>query len=81
MPSDALRQRLLTAGLLVPLIIGGILLLPTPLFALLMAGIVLLAAWEWAPLAGLVGVRARSAVVAAGAAGLLCYGCIRHRPP
>jgi len=71
MPGDALRQRLLTAGLLVPLIIGGILLLPTPLFALLMAGIVLLAAWEWARLAGLVGVRARSAFVVVGAAGLL----------
>jgi phosphatidate cytidylyltransferase len=42
-----LKQRLLTAALLVPLIIWGILSLPSEYFALLLALFVVQGAWEW----------------------------------
>lgn len=45
-----LKQRLLTAALLIPLVIAGVLALPPVYFALLLALIVALAAWEWAGL-------------------------------
>lgn len=71
MLGDGLRLRLLTSALLVPLIVGGILLLPTSLFALLMAIVVLLATWEWTKLAGLTGLGSRGAMVVVAGAGLL----------
>jgi phosphatidate cytidylyltransferase len=61
--SEALRERLLTTAWLLPVIIGAVLLLPTPLFALAMAVIVLLAAWEWGPLVGMTGGRVRLAMM------------------
>jgi len=48
-----LRQRVLTALLLAPLVILLILLLPTGIFACLSAAAFLAAAWEWTRLAGM----------------------------
>ena len=49
---SALTQRVLTAALLLPLVLWGIVALPTAYFALLFAFVCLLGAWEWAALAG-----------------------------
>ncbi|MDX1592745.1 MAG: phosphatidate cytidylyltransferase [Gammaproteobacteria bacterium] len=45
-----LRQRILTALVLVPLVVGGVLGLGTQPLALLLAAVILLAGWEWASL-------------------------------
>ena len=42
-----LKQRLLTAAILVPFVIFGILAFSTPYFALMFAVFVLVAGWEW----------------------------------
>jgi phosphatidate cytidylyltransferase len=47
-----LRQRIITALLLAPLIIWGIFALSQPAFNLALGGVIGLAAWEWAQLAG-----------------------------
>jgi phosphatidate cytidylyltransferase len=66
---SALSARLSTSALLVPLIVSAILFLPTPLFALLAAVLILIASWEWARLGGADVASTRAAVViAAGAA-------------
>ncbi|HHH37950.1 MAG TPA: phosphatidate cytidylyltransferase [Sedimenticola sp.] len=54
-----LLQRLITALVLIPLVVGGVLYLPTPGFALVLALIVLYGGWEWGALAGLSGLLAR----------------------
>lgn len=58
-----LRQRVLTALLLAPLAILLILLLPTSVFACLLAAAFLAAGWEWTRLAGMKSLPARSAMV------------------
>ncbi|WP_242513395.1 phosphatidate cytidylyltransferase [Halochromatium salexigens] len=50
--TQGLRARVLTALLLAPLVMGAVLLLPSPWFAGLMALFVAMAAWEWSALAG-----------------------------
>lgn len=47
-----LKQRVLTALVLLPLVILAVFFLKQPYFALLISGVVLLMAWEWARLAG-----------------------------
>lgn len=47
-----LRQRLATAGLLMPLAVLSVLSLPTPWFAALLGLIVCLGAWEWTAFVG-----------------------------
>jgi len=42
-----LKQRLLTAAVLIPLLVAAIFNLPTIYFALLLAAVVAVAAWEW----------------------------------
>ncbi len=42
-----LKQRLLTAAILVPLVVWGILRLPTPYLALILAAFIAQGAWEW----------------------------------
>jgi phosphatidate cytidylyltransferase len=66
-----MKQRVVTALLVTPLAIAVILLLPSAGFALLVAGLCLLALWEWTRLAGLRSRPLRGALVALGA-GLLC---------
>ncbi|HSO84039.1 phosphatidate cytidylyltransferase [Thiocapsa sp.] len=51
--SNALKRRTITALSLVPLVIAAVLWLPTPAFALVVAGVLMLAALEWCTLAGL----------------------------
>jgi phosphatidate cytidylyltransferase len=53
MAPSALRLRIATALVLAPLAIGGVLFLPTPYLALMLAFVVLIAAREWAVLVGL----------------------------
>ncbi len=48
-----LRQRLLTALVLIPLVVGGVLWLPSTLLAALLSLVIVLAGWEWARLCGL----------------------------
>ncbi len=48
-----LAQRLLTAALLIPLVVGGVFFLPTFWVALFFAAVVMLGALEWARLSGL----------------------------
>lgn len=48
-----LKNRVLTAAILAPLFIVAVLYLPGLWFALLFAGVMLLAAWEWSDLSGL----------------------------
>ncbi|MFT6154644.1 MAG: phosphatidate cytidylyltransferase [Bermanella sp.] len=47
------KQRLITALILAPIMIGGIFFLPFPQFMVFIAAIVALGAWEWANLSGL----------------------------
>jgi len=48
-----LKQRLITAAILIPLVIAGILYLPTSIFQWILGGVTLLAAWEWFTIVGL----------------------------
>lgn len=68
--ASALQQRTLTAVLLAPLVVAAVLLLPTPWVALVLALVVVLAAWEWAALAGVGGAGrwAYPGLIAAGMA-------------
>ncbi len=47
-----LKHRLITAGCLIPPLIAGLVLLPTPVIAVLFAGFAGIGAWEWTRLAG-----------------------------
>jgi len=47
-----LKQRLLTAAVLIPLVVLSLLLLPTAIFQWLLAGVTVLAAWEWFSIIG-----------------------------
>ncbi len=48
-----LYQRILTALILIPLVVAGVLWLPTWQFALVLAVVVVAGGWEWSQLAGL----------------------------
>lgn len=54
-----LKQRLLTAAVLIPLIVWGVLGLPDDLFVLILALLLALGAWEWAALACIDGTARR----------------------
>ncbi|PHS24804.1 MAG: phosphatidate cytidylyltransferase [Methylophaga sp.] len=47
-----LKQRLLTAAVLIPLVVVSLLYLPTSIVQWLLAGVVVLAAWEWFAIIG-----------------------------
>lgn len=68
-----LKQRLLTALVLLPFLIWGILQLPTPYFALLLGLVVVQGAWEWSSLMQVQSVRAKLLVVLSVIASLI--GC------
>lgn len=59
-----MTQRVVTALLLAPLAIAIILLLPTPVLAVIIAGLCLLALWEWTRLSGMRDRRLRAASLA-----------------
>jgi phosphatidate cytidylyltransferase len=69
--ASALRQRILTALLLVPLAVLVVLFAPTPVVALCFASVVLLASWEWTALAGVSAPGGRLTYGALVAGGLL----------
>jgi len=48
-----LKSRLITAGILIPIVIAALFLLPPVGFALVLLAICMLAAWEWGQFAGL----------------------------
>ncbi|MGA9341518.1 MAG: phosphatidate cytidylyltransferase [Rhodanobacteraceae bacterium] len=74
-----MKQRILTALVLAPVAVAMVLLLPTPLFALLTAFISLLALWEWTNLLGLRSTTARLAVLAANALLLVLLWGVRDQ--
>jgi len=63
----------LTALLLAPIVIGAVLWLPTPRFALFAAAVVLLGAWEWSVLAGLPGRLRRAAYLSVVAVSIMIH--------
>jgi phosphatidate cytidylyltransferase len=67
-----LKQRLMTAAILIPLVVWGILRLPTPYLALILAIFILQGAWEWTGFMKLRAVWQRVAYVAVVALGLFC---------
>lgn len=48
-----LKQRLLTAALLIPLMVAAILFLPNSVFAIVLGAIAIIGLWEWAGLMGI----------------------------
>lgn len=64
-----LKQRLLTAVVLIPLFLGAV-FAPTALFAMVVSVVVLLGAWEWSALSGLKQRRSRLVLVAVIAAAM-----------
>lgn len=64
-----LRARILTGLVLIVLILGALFLLPDAGWALVLAALVAVAAWEWGGLAGLAGSRRAAYCAAVGAAG------------
>ncbi|PCH61915.1 MAG: phosphatidate cytidylyltransferase, partial [Gammaproteobacteria bacterium] len=55
-----LKQRLITAAILIPLVVLAILKLPTHILQWCIAGIAVLAAWEWFAIVGIHSTRQRS---------------------
>ncbi len=75
-----LKQRLITAIIMMAVFLAALVLLPTSWFAASMATVVLIAAWEWANLAGLNVLWQRIAYVASMAV-LLGFGAIYLHVP
>jgi phosphatidate cytidylyltransferase len=71
------KQRVVTALLLAPLAVLVILLLPTAIFAVVIAGLCLLALWEWTRLSGIRDRRVRGVLVVLAA--IAFYGLWRER--
>jgi phosphatidate cytidylyltransferase len=73
------KQRIITALLLAPIAISAVLWLPTALFLMLLAAVVLLGLWEWTRLAGLANPTLRALVLALHA-GLMAWLAWRGWP-
>ena len=59
-----LKQRVLTALVLIPLVFAAVLMLPNPLFSLLLLVVILAGGWEWANLGGMVDKPLRLVLIA-----------------
>jgi phosphatidate cytidylyltransferase len=75
-----LLHRVLTALILLPLVIAGVLYLPTDGFALLLAIVVLLGAIEWVRLAGLITLLERILFLLATTLGMLLLYAVLEYP-
>ncbi len=75
-----LTQRVATAAVLVPVVVGGVMALPTEYFAALLAVVMLAAAWEWTILAGWLSPPARFAYMALFALAMLGGGWLAGSP-
>ncbi len=76
-----LRRRALTALVLVAMMIGAMLWLPTPALGAFTGVFVLIGAWEWAALAGVSAPAARIGfLLLVAAAGIAAYVIVRGRP-
>jgi phosphatidate cytidylyltransferase len=62
------RTRVIAALVMAPVAIGAVLLLPTPLLAAAVAGLMMIGLWEWTLLSGTRGRAARAAYLAANIA-------------
>lgn len=76
-----LKQRILTALVLAPLMIGGIFFLPLQYFSYFIGAIVTLAAWEWANLSGFSCQYRRVAYATVMAAALFTTGTLMAQYP
>jgi phosphatidate cytidylyltransferase len=76
--ASGLRSRLLTAGVLAPLVAVAVILLPTAWFAVAMAAFIAAAAWEWAALCGFAANPARAGYMLAA---LACAFALWASPP
>jgi phosphatidate cytidylyltransferase len=63
-----LKARLISAAIMVPLVVCGVLLLSAPVFSLILAVIMLLAVWEWSHLIPVTSILTRGIYTAAIAA-------------
>lgn len=70
-----LKQRLITAIVMMAVFLAALVYLPTPLFAAFIATVVLIGAWEWANLAGLSALWQRVVYVAVMAL-VLAFGSV-----
>jgi phosphatidate cytidylyltransferase len=76
-----LKQRIITALILAPLMIGGIFFLPMEQFAYFIGFIVTVAAWEWANLSGYTSSAVRIAYAGVIAASVFATGYFMHSNP
>ena len=75
-----LVKRVLTALLLMPLVVWGILALPTIYLAVLFGAVTLLGAWEWGGLSGLATPLAKASYVVLVALLLVAVGQLGSHP-
>ncbi len=68
-----LKQRIITALILAPLVLAGIIYLPVLPFAILIALVMLIGAWEWADLSSLSPSSRNIFIAIVGAAFIACY--------
>ena len=78
-----LKQRILTAVILIPVALYAVFLLPLWGFSLFIQAVLMLGAWEWAPLMGLTKTRSRIAYTAGigiiiGALSLAVEAQVKH---
>ncbi len=66
-----LKQRIITALILAPLVLGAIYYLSTPVVAIILGLIILIGAWEWAGLSGFESLQSRA--IYAGITALLMF--------
>ena len=76
-PRAMLKQRILTAVILVPLLVAALFYLSLPWLTLIFAVVMAAAAWEWAGLTGLRHFAAKLAYVT-GFAAVRCVGTEAH---
>jgi phosphatidate cytidylyltransferase len=75
-----LKQRILTALVLIPIAVAVVLFLPTAAVAVVIAALCLLALWEWIRLAGITSPMLQGGIVAASAIGFLLLWLVREQP-